>query len=282
LDDVLAPLLGPVGYAFAALWGAIWGSFFNVCIARIPEGESIQGRSRCRSCGAQVRWFHNVPIVSWLWLRGRCASCGAPFSFRYLLVELCSTALSVLVFAWMMATGMDAPVWFRLVWYLVHFFFAGALLTLSFIDLATFLLPNAITYPGIPAFALAAVLLGRPWTAVLIGVAAGYLSLWTVAMVYERLTGREGMGLGDAKLLALIGGFLGWQALIPTVFLAALQGSVVGIVAGVIQKRAGKVGSIRHVRLPFGPWLSLGALEVMFRPDALELLLLPIATLTQP
>jgi leader peptidase (prepilin peptidase)/N-methyltransferase len=217
-----------------------------------------------------VRWYHNVPLVSWLALRGRCSSCGAGFSVRYLIVEVASAAMSVGVFAWMMATGSDQPLWFRLASYLVHFFFAGTLLVLSFIDLATFLLPNRITYPAIPVFAVAAVLLGRPWAPAFLGIVAGYLSLRLLADVYRWLTGREGMGYGDAKLLALIGGFLGWRALLPTVFLAAFQGSIVGIVMGISAKRKGTTSSIRLVRLPFGPFLSLGALEAMIWIDALH------------
>jgi len=263
VDDVLAPLLGPLGYAFAAAWGAIWGSFFGLCVARIPEHESIlRPRSHCRSCAAAIPWFHNLPILSWLWLRGRCAACGAAVSARYLVVELLSVALSLLIYAWIM-DGLSGPMWFRLLAYGVHFFFAGTLLVLSLIDLATFLLPNVITYPAIPLFAIAAVLLGRPWKDVAIGLAIGYVFIRLLADGYYWITKREGMGYGDAKLLALIGGFLGWQALVPTLFLAALQGSVIGIAYGIAQKRAGKAESIRRVPIPFGPFLSLAALQGM-------------------
>jgi leader peptidase (prepilin peptidase) / N-methyltransferase len=273
VEQAFAPLLGPPGYAFAAIWGAVWGSFFNLCIARIPEGESIvRPGSHCRSCNAPLRWFCNLPVAGWLLLRGRCHACGARFSVRYLVVELLAAGLSCALFGSLVASSWSEPLWFRLVAWLVHFFFLGTLLVLSFIDLATFLLPNRITFPAIPAFAVAALLLGRPWTDVLVGVAAGYLSIRLLADAYFRITGREGMGMGDAKLLALIGGFCGWHALLPTVFLAAMQGSVIGIVVGAVQKRAGRTESIRLVRIPFGPFLSLGALEWLLLRDWIRLI----------
>jgi leader peptidase (prepilin peptidase)/N-methyltransferase len=274
LDVWLAPLMGPIGIVFAALWGAIWGSFFNLCIARIPERESIvRPASHCRACRVPLRWIDNVPIAGWLILRGRCRACGERFSIRYLVVELLSAALSVVLFLWIVALDGIGPLWFRLVAYLVHFFFAGTLIVLSFIDLATFLLPNAITFPAIPLFSLAALALGRPWLDVLIGAAAGYGFIRLLADAYFWLTKREGMGYGDAKLLALLGGFLGWQALGPTLFWAALQGSVVGITVGVMRRRAGAVESIRHLPIPFGPFLSLGALETMLVGDWIAWLL---------
>jgi leader peptidase (prepilin peptidase)/N-methyltransferase len=262
-----------VGHAAAALWGALWGSFLNVCIARVPEGEQVvRGRSRCRSCGATIRWYDNVPLASWLALRGACRACGARISPRYLVVEALSTALSVALWHVIVGDGGVTP---RLVsvW-LAHYAFAAVLVVISFIDLATYRIPNPITYPGIPLFAAASLLRAPPrWWHGPLGALAGYAVLRLVSDLYFRITGREGMGYGDAKLLALTGGFLGWPSLVPTVFLGSVVGSIAGVALTLTRRRRGEQASIRLTRVPFGPFLAAGALSYLFFGDPLAAIL---------
>jgi leader peptidase (prepilin peptidase)/N-methyltransferase len=260
-------LASPVALALAAVFGAIWGSFFNVCIARIPEGQSIvRPASRCGACGAPVRALDNVPIFSYLWLRGRCRACGAPFSARYPLVELLGALLGAAV--WWRYVGSDP----RLVLgigvarFAYYFAFAGVLVVLSFIDLETLLLPDVITLPAIGVFLLAGLGVHTvPFLARVIGAAVGYVFVRLIADFYFYVLKREGMGLGDGKLLALIGAALGWKALPLVVFAGAILGSVISIpVLLVTRSRRASDQSLRDVQVPFGPFLALGALVHMF------------------
>lgn len=292
---------GPFGWIAAGLWGAAWGSFFNVVICRVPSGESVvRPPSHCRACKTPIAWYDNIPLLSFLLLRGRCRNCGDKFSWRYFLTELliCLLALGMHYLFVVKGTG---PMGLRLAQLTITSLFSGLLVTIAAIDLDTLRIPNVITYPGIPLFTVLSLLMGHPrWYDGLIGAVVGYLAIRLLADGYELLTGRLGMGYGDAKLLALIGGLLGWQALLPTMFLASFQGSIIGITALVIARRGappaedepeGQAGqdqeaegvqededeedeeyelsreahraSLRHARLPFGPFISLAALEVM-------------------
>lgn len=264
----------PAGYAFAAVWGALWGSFMNVCIARLPGGESIVSPgSHCRACGAPVRWYDNVPILSYLVLRGRCRACGARFSPRYLLVEaLAAAAAAGLWHLVVVRGGLPLPR-AALLW-LAHFVFVGVLIVVAFVDLATYRIPNAITYPGIPLFTAASLLLPHDrWWDGPAGAVAGYLALRLLSDGYFWLTGREGMGYGDAKLLALCGGFLGWRSLAPTVFVGATVGALIAVPVAIARRRAGSAASIRLARIPFGPFLALGALSYLIFGDPLALVI---------
>jgi leader peptidase (prepilin peptidase) / N-methyltransferase len=284
--------LGSYGRLVAGIWGALWGSFFNVLILRLPAGESLaRPASHCRSCGAPVRWYDNIPLLSYLILRGRCRHCKARFSARYLLVEALVCALALLVHQRLVVDGtVDLPL--RLGQFVIGSLFCGLLVAITFIDLDSLRIPDAITYPGMPLAAVASIFMGLPhlWDGA-VGAAAGYLVIRLIADGYQLITGRMGMGYGDAKLLAMIGGLLGWQALLPTLFLAALQGSVIGISALVIVRRRARASgadveaptsdaggdgkkeetegeappsaSLRHARLPFGPFLSLAAVELL-------------------
>lgn len=231
------------------VFGLIVGSFLNVCIHRLPLDESIvRPRSRCPHCRERIRATDNVPLISYLLLRGRCRSCGAQISARYPLVELSTGVIAVLSLH-AFGTGLEA---------FAAFVFLAALLTVSLIDLDHFIIPDVISLPGIAAGLLFSFLLGQPgWRDSLIGAAAGWLSLWLVAGAYRLLTGREGMGLGDAKLLAMIGAFLGWKALPLTVLVSSLAGTVVG--AGMILFR----GHDAQVPIPYGPFLAGGAVVAM-------------------
>lgn len=236
---------------FAFLFGAAMGSFANVLIYRLPEGRSIvYPGSRCPSCGRPIRWFDNIPIISYFILRGRCRSCGAAISLRYPLVE----ALSGLLFAAVLNRFGLQPATPALA------LFAWALLVITFIDLDHRIIPDVISLPGTGLGLLYSLVPGfpRPLDS-LLGVAAGGGFLFLILYAYEKIMGEEGMGLGDVKLLAMIGAFLGWQSLPVTVMVSSLAGSLVGIGYALV-----KGESVRKFPVPFGPFLALGALVHMF------------------
>jgi leader peptidase (prepilin peptidase) / N-methyltransferase len=266
MDESAALLSSPIAVAAAGVFGAIWGSFFNVCIARVPLGQSVvRPGSRCGSCGAPVRAADNVPIVSYLVLRGRCRACGAPFSARYPLVESLAALLAALLWWKLVAADPEGATAVRMARFALYFAFAGTLVVLSFIDLDTKLLPDVITLPAIPVLFLAA--FGAhdvPWLDRLIGAAAGYLFVRLIADFYYYVLKREGLGLGDGKLLALIGAVLGWRALPLVVFAGALLGSLISLPILIVKRRGTEGESLRHVQIPFGPFLALGALIYLF------------------
>lgn len=222
---------GPFGFLVAALWGAVWGSFFNVIIIRVPDGESVvRPASHCRSCKTPIAWYDNLPILSFLVLRGRCRHCGTTFSARYFFVELILCLLTVLLH-YMLVVRAEGPIGLRLAQLVIASLFSGLLLCISMIDLGSLLIPTVLLNPFIPLAVLLSPLMGLPhlWDG-LVGALAGYLLIHGIIAGYRLLTGiQQGMGSGDAKLLAIIGGLLGWQMLLPVLFLASLQGSVVGI-----------------------------------------------------
>ncbi|HYP54010.1 MAG TPA: prepilin peptidase [Pyrinomonadaceae bacterium] len=256
--------------------GAIIGSFLNVVVHRLPRGESIVfPNSRCPSCGATIKPYDNIPILSYLFLRGRCRACGASISARYPAVE----ALTALVFAavFLHAALRPAfpvgPAFFASL--VFDFVFVAALIALIFIDAEHMILPDKITYPGI-AFALVAravvpnlyglgfltdgAAAGWPaWAVSLAGAVFGALvgggSLWLVGWLWERLRGVEAMGLGDVKMMFMVGAYLGWPLTVLTIFLGVLTGSVVGVA---IMLRRGR-GDMKML-LPFGIFLGLGAI----------------------
>ncbi len=230
---------------FAFLLGSIIGSFLNVCIYRIPEGQSVVSpRSRCPECGSEIRWYQNIPILSYLLLRGRCAGCKTDISWRYPLVEALTGALFVAVF-WR----------FGLSWATVVFWiFTAALVAITFIDLDHQIIPDVISLPGIVAgFACSFLLPGLAWSDSLLGILAGGGSLYLVAVLYELVAKREGMGGGDIKMLAMLGAFLGWQGVFPVVFFASLAGTLVGVPLMLIRGQSAKLA------IPFGPFLAFGA-----------------------
>ena len=272
------------GSAFAdavlvGVLGLLIGSFLNVVIHRLPRmmerqwaeecaqyaqdaGLPAQGgaapaepfnlltpRSRCPSCGHEVRWYENIPVLSYLALRGRCSGCGTRISVRYPLVELASAALfyaCALRWGWSFTT-------------LAWCGFCAALVALALIDWDTTLLPDDITLPLLWAGLLASVLRWidvQPVDAV-IGAAAGYVSLWLVYWGFKLATGKEGMGYGDFKLFAALGAWFGWQALVPIVLMA----SVIGALVGIAMKFASSLREGKYV--PFGPFLAGGGLAAM-------------------
>lgn len=228
------------------LFGALFGSFANVVIIRLPRGESIvKPRSHCMSCNAPVSWYHNLPILSWFILRGRCSKCGAGFSIRYPLVEL----LMAVLFA---GAGMAFGISWTLFEALIFIF---GLVTVSFIDIDHMILPDKFTLSGI-AIGLAGALLNpeRTFLDGLIGAVLGFGFLWAVAYFYFALRNREGMGGGDIKLLGWIGAVLGWKAVPLVILVSSLIGSLVGIALALRTK-----GGMNKA-IPFGPYLAAAAL----------------------
>ena len=247
-------------YPATFLFGAIIGSFLNVCIYRIPREESIvRPASRCTSCGRPVRFYDNIPIVSFILLMGRCRYCKTQLSFRYPLIEFLNAALYVLV---VLRFGTGSP------WLLpVYFIFVSALVVIIFIDMDYQIIPDSITLPGIPlAIVLGSTLGIDPFSrnellgfkASLIGFLAGGGFFYSVAVLGRAVLKKDAMGGGDIKMMAMIGGLLGWKGVILTTFMGSLFGSIIGIILILLKGR--EWGS----RIPFGPYLALGALISLF------------------
>lgn len=239
----------------AAAYGMVFGSFLNVVVHRLPRGMSLlRPGSHCPACGTPVRWFDNVPVLSYLLLGGRCRACRVAISPRYPLVELASGALTVAVVARFGLTlqGLEAMLLVML------------LLPLAFIDLEHHLLPDVLTLPGI-AVGLAGSLAGGlvPLFDAATGAAVGAAVPYAVIVIYRWLRGAEGMGLGDVKLLAMIGAFLGWRGVLLTLGLAATAGALLGLT--LIALGRGR----RDTELPFGTFLAFAAMIVLFAGNRL-------------
>lgn len=244
-------------YVFFFILGAIFGSFGNVIIYRLPKEESIvKPRSYCYSCKTPIKWYDNIPILSWFILRGRCRHCGARFSFRYPLVELIMGALFMLSYHYV---GIS----WSLLEYLIFIF---GLVVCTFIDLDHMILPDEFTLSGIVIGLIGAALNPhRDFLDALFGVLMGGGFLWGMAYVYYLLTKQEGMGGGDIKLLAWIGALLGWKAIPFVIMSSAIIGSVVGLIAARKQK-----AGLKTV-IPFGPYLALGAILYLFGGETIGL-----------
>lgn len=230
--------------SFVFLVGICFGSFANVLIYRMPNDESILGRSFCGRCGEAIPWHQNIPVLAYFMLRGRCGNCFRPFSIRYPLVEL----LTGLLFVWVFYIyGLS---WLTLEILILVF----GLMVGSFIDFDHMILPDEITIGGtIIGLIGAALNPERDFLEALIGVFVGGGTLWLVAYIYYVFTGREGLGGGDIKLLAFIGSVLGWKS-IPFVILCS---STIGAVVGLILSRKNNEGL--KTMIPFGPFIALAA-----------------------
>ena len=239
--DTLPPALT---IAAAAAFGAVVGSFLNVVIYRVPLGKSIVWpSSACPHCARELSWYENIPVASFLALRGHCRTCRARISPRYPLIE----ALTAVMFgaAWWYY-GPGPLLASRLV-------FGCALIVLFAIDLEHQLLPNAITLPGIVVGFLFSLFTVPGWVSSLIGILVGGGVLFAIAEIYYRVRHEEGLGMGDVKMLAMVGAFLGWQLTLLTLMLASLSGTAIGLVLIVT-----KVGGLKYA-LPFGTFIALGA-----------------------
>lgn len=232
------------------VFGALVGSFLNVCIIRLPKEESIiTPGSHCPHCKKAIKFYDNVPLVSYLLLRGECRYCKNTISFQYPLVEGITALSSLFLF---MRFGPSLS-------YLVYFAFVTALIVITVIDLYHQIIPDMISLPGIGVGLLASLIFPHiAFLDSLRGVLWGGGSLFLVATLYQWFFKREGMGGGDVKLLAMIGAFLGWKAVILTILLSSLIGSISGIIIMVLKGKDFKYA------IPFGPFLSLGAVIALF------------------
>jgi leader peptidase (prepilin peptidase)/N-methyltransferase len=232
------------------LFGAVVGSFLNVCIHRLPKEESIvRPGSHCPKCKTPIRFYDNIPLISYLLLGGKCRYCGVSISLQYPLVEGITALGSLLVFV---KFGFSLN-------YLFYFFFVAALIVITVIDLYHQIIPDVISLPGIVIGLLGSLSISPiTFSTSLIGTIAGGGSLFLVAAGYQWLFKREGMGGGDVKLLAMIGAFLGWKSVILTILLSSFIGSIIGIAVMLIKGKDFKYA------IPFGPFLSMGAVISLF------------------
>jgi leader peptidase (prepilin peptidase)/N-methyltransferase len=264
----------PAAYAFAVVLGLLWGSFANVCIYRWQAGTSvIKPGSHCSACKAPIKWYDNVPLLSYLWLRGKCRACKAPFSARYLLVEAITGALFGVAWWFTMGpAGMLEPIEVRLIRFLIAAGFVFVMIVITFIDLDTKLILDKVTIPSIVIFYLASLLLPeRHWYDGLVGIAVGYGVPWLIGELYFRIRKREGLGLGDAKLLALVGALFGWKGVFVSLFGGSVLGTILTVVAMVSAER-GEDGQPAMTReLAFGPYLAAAAVFYLFAEPWIEI-----------
>jgi leader peptidase (prepilin peptidase) / N-methyltransferase len=237
---------------FSFIFGAVVGSFLNVCICRLPHDESVVSPpSHCPHCNYRIRWYDNIPLVSYVLLGGKCRGCQTKISLQYPLVELLNGLLSLALYLRFGPTNLLA--------FGVLFLFCSALVVITFIDIEHQIIPDEISLSGIViGFIFSFFLKEHNWLNSLLGILLGGGSLLFVAYVYQRLTGKEGMGGGDIKLLAMMGAFLGWKSIPFIIFASSLVGSLVGVSLMLIQKKDSKLA------IPFGPYLAFGALLYIF------------------
>jgi len=240
----------------AAVLGAIIGSFLNVCVHRLPRQQSVAWPpSACPNCGHMLAWYENIPVLSYLVLRARCRKCRAPISARYPIIEALS-ALMFLVGMWYYGPSLLLA---------QRLLFGCVLIVLFAIDLEHHLLPNVITLPAIAIGFIFSFFTEPGWVASLIGIGLGGGLLFAVAEAYYRIRNEEGLGMGDVKMLAMIGAFLGWKLTIVALMMASFTGTLVGI--GVLASGRGGM----KFALPFGTFLALGAaIAATVGPDLIE------------
>ena len=234
----------------AFIFGTVVGSFLNVCICRMPKDESIVSPpSHCPFCDYRIRWYDNIPLLSYLLLRGKCRGCGAHISLQYPLVELLNGLLTLAIFY---RFGLSIT-------FVALFLFCSSLVVITFIDIEHQIIPDEISLSGIViGFIFSFFLPWQTWLNSLLGILLGGGSLLLVAYGYQWLTGKEGMGGGDIKLLAMMGAFLGWKSIPFIIFASSLVGSILGITIMLIQKKDSKLA------IPFGPYLAFGAILYIF------------------
>jgi len=243
-------------YAFVVVFGLIIGSFLNVVIHRLPREESIvRPGSRCPGCGTAIRWHQNIPLFGYLFLRGKCAGCKAPIPWRYPLVEFLTAFLFFASFKGVPGDPGAAIAQFR-IWY-----FIASCIAITFIDFDHRIIPHELSLGG-----WAVGLLTMPWDfrlgwmSLLIASAGGFLFFWAFAEIYERITGRVGLGGGDVKFMGTIGIFLGFGGIWSALMISSILGSVVGITLAKIRK----TDQVLKMAIPYGPFLVAGALVELF------------------
>ncbi|MBI1861902.1 MAG: prepilin peptidase [Deltaproteobacteria bacterium] len=249
--------------AFIFVFGLIWGSFFNVCIHRLPKEQSVLfPRSHCPNCQALIPWYLNIPVVSFLYLKGRCAQCQKSICWEYPLVEILTGVVFLLLY---LRFGLSTQ------WVGYTVFFSGLWVS-SIVDLHHQIIPDEISIGGIPVGFLYVLWSGDIlWWQSLLGIVAGGGSFLAVSWVYEKITGRDGLGGGDVKLLAMIGAWLGYQAILPVIVISSAVGSLVGISLMVAKAKGMKEA------IPFGPFLAAGAVVQCFWGDKIGEYLFPFS-----
>ncbi|MCP4749170.1 MAG: prepilin peptidase [Desulfobacteraceae bacterium] len=247
LETGITPILLKL---FVFFTGLCIGSFLNVCIHRLPSELSIiKPASCCPKCGNPIRWLDNIPIISYILLRGSCRICQTAISIRYPLVEFISGLFALATY---LHFGLHIHA-------IIYFLFICGLLTITFIDIDHQIIPDIISLPGIPiGFAASFLLPNLQWTESLLGLLLGGGSLYLLAIGYQFITGNDGMGGGDIKLLAMIGAFIGWKGVFFTVMVSSFIGTAVGLLLMIKSRKGIKL------RIPFGPFLSIGAILYLF------------------
>ncbi|UCD32526.1 MAG: prepilin peptidase [Desulfobacterales bacterium] len=244
-------MLNPAIVFIVFLFGLCIGSFLNVCIYRLPASKTISDppRSVCPSCKQQIRYYDNIPILSYLWLQGQCRHCGTRIPLRYVVVELMTgiVAIGILFHFGLTLEG------------LIYFVFISSLIVMTFIDIDYRIIPDVITLPGIPIGLIASFALPTVgFKDAIIGMLVGGGSLWMVAWVYYLLTRKDGMGGGDIKLLAMMGTVIGLKGVVFTIFASSAVGTLVGVTLMLVKRKNMKFA------VPFGPFLSIGAITYIF------------------
>jgi len=282
----------PTAYAFVVALGLLWGSFANVCIYRwpptddFPNGRSVVAPgSHCFACKAPVRWYDNVPLVSYLWLRGKCRNCQAPFSARYLVVEAATAALFGVAWWFTLGTGgMFEALDVRLLWFVVDAAFVWVMVVIFFIDLDHMLILDKVTWPAAALFyAVTFALPGYRWWDGLVGAVVGYGVPWLIGEIWIRVRKIEGIGLGDSTMLMVVGALLGWKGVVASLF----GGSVIGTVFTLTAMLAGgrptpadetadasdsePARGALQTEVPFGPYLAMAALFYLFAAPWIDL-----------
>ena len=251
-------------YIIVFIFGSIWGSFSNVCINRIPDNISvITGRSHCPQCKKQISWHDNIPLLSFIFLKARCSHCSAKISFKYFIVELVA-ALSFVFIFYLFGVTLTCFLFFVL---------SIGFIIIFFIDLKHFIIPNEITYPLMLVGFLKSfdpnlnVYLFPNFINSLIGGFFGYILIWLIIFIYKKLRNIEGMGLGDAKLLSVIGFWFGWIS-IPFVIFFSSAVALISVIPDLIKKKK-KLSS----QIPFGPYLIIGCIIFLFFNNQIKLFL---------
>ena len=242
---------------FVFIFGLCIGSFLNVCIYRLPESKSIvQPRSMCPHCGTLIRFYDNIPILSYIALKGKCRHCSASIALRYPVVELISGVFALGVYL-KYGIRLETPIYYA---------FIATLLVITFIDIDHQIIPDVITLPGIPIFFAASFALKQiSFVESILGILAGGGSLFLVAWLYHLLTKKEGMGGGDIKLLAMIGAVIGWKGVLFTIFVASAVGTLAGMLIMLKTRKTMKLA------VPFGPFLAIGGITyILFGPQLIN------------
>ncbi len=240
----------------AAIFGALWGSFANVCIARMPDNKSIiYPRSHCPKCAHIISWWENIPIFSFIILRGKCRQCHNTISWQYPLIECISAGLAMLM--WM---HLNHPLPF----FLYFMCFAMPLIIITFIDIKHYIIPDILSIGGIPVGFIVYMIIHHDQGILQaaidsgLGIAIGFGFLFLIAWGYEKLKKQEGLGGGDIKLMGMVGAFLGWKAVIACLFISSILGSVIGLTLMAILKKNSQF------MIPFGPFIAVSAMIYFF------------------